>query len=145
MLGLAFLSQCRKSIARQWLWAASCDLGWIGLSALLIAARPHSAAGKLCLVVFVLLFVRHVLWAKILRKSGIAKAVSPKTGEGPSAARVRPVGVDNHKGEGPSRTPPLSPWEAARCCRVQALLDHVSTCQDRPALCIGPEELDPHR
>jgi hypothetical protein len=94
MLGLAFLSQCRKSIARQWLWAASCDLGWIGLSALLIAARPHSAAGKLCLVVFVLLFVRHVLWAKILRKSGIAKAVSPKTGEGPSAARVRPVGVD---------------------------------------------------
>ncbi len=82
---LILLSQCRKAISRQWFWAAGCDLGWFSLSAVMGVARPHSVAVRLCLVVFVLLFFRHVPWAKLLPKSKTAKTERPKTREGPAA------------------------------------------------------------
>ena len=82
---LILLSQCRKAISRQWFWAASCDVGWISLSALMVVARPHALAVKLCLIVFVLLFFRHVPWAKFFRKSKTTKAKPPEIAEDPAA------------------------------------------------------------
>ena len=75
---LVVVSLFRTLLSRKWLWSTVCDVGWMGLSALMVFARPDSLAVKLCLTVFVLLVISHRPWRKFFGKRGSKKSPEEK-------------------------------------------------------------------